>query len=231
MDDLDDEGDPENGPAINAKLAALVNKRFTQLQNYQKVKELQAQYPVPSNCDGVKVPKVNPEVWHNLSKTQHKFLKMRDVKMASIQRSIVAGSAAILKIMEAFTQASKASPKGTQKGDDGQLELHFKTGLHALALLGHANCNISLRRRDSMRPLLKQDLAGALCGPDIPVTTYLFGDDFTKSLKDAKQVAQMGRDTGKRHDRNFKSETKNFKGKWKGWKPPYHRKGSKKDNK
>ena len=166
-----------------------------------------------------------------VAQTMKSSLGMCHVKMARIQRSIVAGSAAILKLIEAFTQASKASSKGNQKGDDGQLELYFKTGLHALALLGYANYDISLRRRDSMRPLLKQDLAGALCGPDIPVTTYLFGDDFTKSLKDVTQVAQMGRDTGKRHDRNFKSEAKNFSGKWKGWKPPYHKKGSKKDDK
>ena len=29
-----------------------------------------------------------------------------------------------------------------------------------------------------MLPLLKQDLAGALCGPDIPVTKFLFRDEF-----------------------------------------------------
>lgn len=231
--DLDDDRDPEYGPPINAQLATLANKRFAKLQNYPKIKELQAQYLIPTNCDGVRVPKVNSEVWHNLAQHQHKFMRTRDVKMASIQKSVVAGSAAILQLLEFFTQASKPSSKDTPKsslGDYGQLEQMFKTGLHALTLLGHANYDLSLRRRDSMRTLLKQDLAAALCGPEIPVTSYLFGDDFTRSLKEAKQVAQMGRDVKKHENfRRYNSDSKNYRGKWKG-KPPYQRKG-KRDNK
>ena len=100
--------------------------------------------------------------------------------------------------MNALTQASKARPTAAEKASGSKLdgssleavdvEELFKVGLHALTLLGHANYELSLRRRE------KDDLAAALCGPDIPVTK--FGDEFSKSLKEAKQVARMGRDYG-----------------------------------
>ena len=122
IDNLDDEGDPDAGPSINVRLALLANKRFGKPHNYQKIKDLQGQYLVPRNCEDVRVPKVNPEVWHNLAKHQNKFIRIRDVKLASVQRSIVAGSAAILQLLEAFTEMSKPAPKSGLKprmGADG----------------------------------------------------------------------------------------------------------------
>ena len=78
-------------------------------------RELQAQYLVLANSDGVRVPKVNPEVWYTLSKHHNKFMRSRDVKVTRIQRSIVAGSVAILQIMEVFTQSSKPAVKDNAK--------------------------------------------------------------------------------------------------------------------
>ena len=65
-----------------------------------------------------------------------------------------------------------------------------------------------------------QDLAPALCGEDISVTQYLFGDDFSQSVKNAKQTAQMGREAGKKHTKYW---SKNGSGApWKG-KRPWHK--------
>ena len=114
-------------------------------------------------------------------KRQNKPMRVRDLKLASPQKSIVAGSAAVLHLMESFTQASKL---GGGLTDGGKL---FKVGLHALTLLGHINYEISLRCRESMLPLLKRDLAASLCGTDIPVNSSLFGDEFSRCLKEASK--------------------------------------------
>ena len=230
---MDDERDPESGLPINAKLANLANKRFSQQPSYAKIKDLQGEYPVPQNCDGVLVPRVNPEMWRRIAKNNNKHYKNRDLRFASIQKAIVAGAASVLQLLDAFTQASKA--KGAPKvgsGMDGQLERLFKIGLHALTLLGHANYDLSLRRRDGMRPMLKPELADALCSSDNAVTKFLFGDDFGHLLKEAKQVSQMGHESSKRYpDYRRKNDSKNFrgphnKGKWKSFK----NKGHKDDN-
>ena len=45
--DWDDDGDPEFGPPVNAKLAEMVSKRFGKLQKGQTIKDLQGKYLVP----------------------------------------------------------------------------------------------------------------------------------------------------------------------------------------
>ena len=219
---------PTLGRLSLPKLAEIATKRFSKLQNSQKIQELQVDYPVPKSCDGMRVPKVISEIWRSLAQRQHKHLRVRDLKITATRRSIVAESAAVLQLMEVFTQASEA-PNGQQGVvktgfDDAQLQKLFKIGLQILTLLGHANYELSLRRRESTRPLLKQDLAAPLCGNHIPVIQSLFGDEFSRCLKEAKQVAQMGRDAsgsggyGWKRGEQSKSGSRNFRGKWKPWK-------------
>ena len=193
LSEMDDEGETEYGPPVHNKVAVMANKRFDKLQSLQCIKELKTLYPIPNNCERVAVPKVNSEVWHNLSKKTNISMTIRDLKLAGTQSSIVTASSAVLKIMDSLTQASKARPTAAEKASGSKLDVSsleaveveelFKVGLHALTLLGHANYELSLRRRESMKPLLEDDLAAALCRPDIPVTNFLFSDDFSKSLK------------------------------------------------
>ena len=101
------------------------------------------------------MPKVNSEIWRSLAQRQHKPLGVCDLRITATQSSIVAGSAAVLQLMEVFTRASKA-PQGQQcviktGFDDAQLQKLFKIGLQALTLLGHANYELSLHHRESMR--------------------------------------------------------------------------------
>ena len=67
LDDMDDERDPKCAPPINAKLAEMASKRFGKFQKPQTIKDLQAAFLVPQNCDGVSVPKVNADMWQTLS--------------------------------------------------------------------------------------------------------------------------------------------------------------------
>ena len=53
--------------------------------------------------------------------------------------------------------------------------------IDALALLGHANYDISLRRREVIKPTLNREY-GTLCSSQNPVTSLLFGDDLQAQL-------------------------------------------------
>ena len=48
----------------------------------------------------------------------------------------------------------------------------------AMALLGHACRDVSMRRRFSIHPYLPKHLKG-LCSDSVPVTSQLFGDNIT----------------------------------------------------
>ena len=67
-----------------------------------------------------------------------------------------------------------------------------------MSLLGQANYEMSLRRRESMKGLLKPELVNSLCSQDLPVTRVLLGDEFSLAVKKAKQVANLGRDVGRK---------------------------------
>ena len=152
---------------LSQELAAMVEKRFKQLHPAQCIKELCKTYPLPVNCGDVCVPKVNGKVRHRLDQRANRPMKFRDTCLSSVQHSIVGGVGAIIQMLEAFTQASKG---GAALLDPKAL---FKMGLNALSMLGHANYEASLRRRESLKGIVKSELAPDLCGQDIPVTKLL----------------------------------------------------------
>ena len=53
--------------------------------------------------------------------------------------------------------------------------------IDALALLNHTKCELSMRRRDAIRPNLNNDYS-SLCASHVP--TYLFGDNLETQLND-----------------------------------------------
>ena len=67
----------------------------------------------------------------------------------------------------------KAREKDAQK-----INLDEMVGFHtdALALLGHTQHELSLKRREAIRPSLKKEYA-PLCSQNVPVTSLLFGND------------------------------------------------------
>ena len=62
--------------------------------------------------------------------------------------------------------------------DAKKIDLNKMVSFHtdALALLGHSQHELSLKRREAIKPSLKKEYA-ALCSTNVPVTSLLFGDD------------------------------------------------------
>ena len=56
--------------------------------------------------------------------------------------------------------------------------------------MGHATYELSLRRRDLMRPSINKELR-SLCNQQIPVTDQLFGNDVQNSLKTIKECNKL----------------------------------------
>lgn len=62
-----------------------------------------------------------------------------------------------------------------------------------LTLLGQIQYHLSLRRRYMIRPLLKKKYS-RLCNMSMPITKQLFGDDFSKEVKNCDSLGFLGRD-------------------------------------
>ena len=85
--------------------------------------------------------------------------------------------------------------------DAKKIDLDEMVGFHtdALALLGHSQYELSMKRREAIRPSLKRECA-ALCSPNVPVTSLLFGDDLQQQLNNIKashKISQVSANVNK----------------------------------
>ena len=168
-------------------MAEIINKRFGQGLSETKLRERLDKYVRPDNCPNLQVPKVNAEIWKDLAAS----VKQADVKLASVQRAIVKATAALAQstqvILKAHTQRklTDASVKATVTDQNAD----------ALALLGHACHELSVRRRYALRSHLPKHLTG-LCIDSVPITGQLFGDNLTTSIKEIKELDKLSRSAG-----------------------------------
>jgi len=91
------------GPKISEKLAARAKEACTKKVIESKMKDLEAKYHTPENCPNLCVPKVNPELWHDLPRLS----KTKDLALQEVQRGIVKATQPILTLLEAALAALK----------------------------------------------------------------------------------------------------------------------------
>ena len=166
-------------PPVSDKLAHLVNGILAKKAGEDKIKTKMDAFPAPENIQGLITPKVNPEVWGKL-KTE---TRSRDVKLQKAQVRLTRGMTAMVKLGEKITTAQR---------DNKPLDLHdsLKITLNAIALVANGNFEISLRRRDFIRPDLNTSYRD-LCSTSTPITDMLFGDDLPKIVKDINETNRM----------------------------------------
>ncbi len=180
---------PDEVPSIAAKFAVNsdigepiddgIARSATYLLSHQLEQQVlddtAAKYPLPSNCQAVDSPKVNPIIWDNLPT----LTKTRDLKLQKIQKSLTRG-------LNAFTHSISSEDISDSAQD-------------ALALLCNANFELNCLRKDLIKPDLNSRYTH-LCKPDNPVSKLLFGDNLSKKVKDMndEQKATAGVMIGQR---------------------------------
>ena len=103
------------------------------------------------------------------------------------------------------------------KKQSKEMNLDELIGSHtdALALLGHAQHELSMKQRDAIRPSLNKDYTG-LCSQNVPITSLLFGDDVQQQLntiKASNKITQASASGAKSQRSTYKSTSND------NWKP------------
>ena len=170
---LDFSKDDKVSSPISKQLDGIINKRWASKLSEAKVKETVEKYDRPENCEKLIAPKVNPDIWEKLTH----YGKKQDLRLSAIQNMIVKVEAIIAqstqKLMDFRGQGEQGGELDTNALVTAQID--------AIAVLGHTNYELSLRRREAIKPNLNKEY-GWLCSSQTPVTTLLFGDELQSQL-------------------------------------------------
>ena len=169
----------ESGPPVSDKLSKLVNGKFHTEYSIDKRKEILQKYKTLSNCTELFVPKVNPEIWGNLSANS----KRSDIRVSVLQDALIKVSSAIVVSVEDLLshQEKKTSPNYRSL---------IPRLTDSVALLGHVNKELSFKRRDAIRPYLNQEFKQA-CPRTLKQGKLLFNEDLPKTLQELKTTNRL----------------------------------------
>ncbi|XP_068721745.1 uncharacterized protein [Montipora capricornis] len=166
------------GTKVSEVLALRVNEACTKKALDSKLKEIEAKYKAPENCDFLCVPKVNLEFWFELARQA----RTKDLALQEAQRGITKGLQPVIELVEKTKSELKPDAFITPLVD-------------AITLLCNASFRFSLVRRETMREFVNPSYR-SLCSKNTPPGKWLFGDELPKQIKEIAEVNKMAKKLG-----------------------------------
>ncbi|XP_046553072.1 uncharacterized protein LOC124262610 [Haliotis rubra] len=173
--------DEDTSEKIRTDLAQTVNDGVSKQPTMAKIKTVMDRYKRPENCEGLTVPRINEEIWHQAKA----HTKSKDLKSQHLQGLLIKAMIPLVQItdslMAVVTDGKELDIKGT-----------MRKAMDTIRLLAAAHADLNTKRRESF----KQDLSGPykrLCSASGPTTKYLFGDDLTKRIKEISEANRLGK--------------------------------------
>ena len=101
----------KTGPDVNKNLANIINKRYTGKLTENKLKEKLELYARPGNCEKLKAPEVNHEIWGKLKTPQ----KTRDLRMTNVQKTVIKATVAVAEVTNELLQKKSSNNTETDR--------------------------------------------------------------------------------------------------------------------
>ena len=169
------------GPAVAEIIAQRINDACCKKAMDTKLKELYEKYKTPDNCKYLCVPKVNSELWHDLSKEA----KNKDLGLQEVQKGVVKATQPIIQLFDIALKARK---------DKSMIDSNSLLPMlaDAVTFLGHASFLTSLKRREFLKPEIAKPYQ-SVCNKSNVITTFLFGDELPKHIKEIGEVNKISK--------------------------------------
>ena len=231
--------DQKKAPAVNEQIAKIVHGLMREKLSDEVLTETQNRYNRPENCECLTSTKVNHLIWDKLKSDT----RSNDIKLQRVQSNLVKGIIPIVSIVQKLVDAREKVPKDVL--DVPEL---IRAATDAIALIGAANFELNMRRRDNVKPELNEDYKH-LCSSSVPFTDFLFGNDsdLSKQLKDLAEATKVSKklnpkteahksqgyrgykyakskDFGYKYTARGQGNNSNKQLNWKTPGPPYHKK-------
>ncbi|KAJ8020973.1 hypothetical protein HOLleu_40717 [Holothuria leucospilota] len=152
----------DEGDNIASDLANSLNYLISTKLEDKQLTDTSELYTKPSNCHSLVVPKVNPQIWDNISPKARSL----DLKIQRCQKPLVKGLTALT--------VSLSNKELTDLDQD------------ALALLSNSIFEMNMLRKELIKPELQQKFSH-LCKHTVKPTLWLFGDNLPKTVKDMEE--------------------------------------------
>ena len=162
-------------------MAKLVTSRFCgKALDLDTLKGKLAATTRPSNCPTLCIPRINREINEGFPL----MTRQRDANIMMGQRSIIAAASLVANLTQDVVD--------TKVGNAPDI---VKKAADALSLLNQASREMSVYRRQLIRPHLNAEYA-SLCGPSAEMSSsWLFGDDLAKTQRDLAATSRLTRFT------------------------------------
>ena len=171
LNDLQQEyaDDDELGQNVHDTLASLITRMHSRMPDNTQRRICDA-YKIPRNCNKICVPKVNNELWTELNRD----VKTTDLKLQRVQRNMVKTAAIMIDSAATLPDAQ------------------IRGVLDGLGMTLKNLRDVSVDRRILITNSLHYKYR-KLASNDIPVTEWLFGNDFSTLIKNIEANSKLGR--------------------------------------
>ncbi|KAL3865685.1 hypothetical protein ACJMK2_043049 [Sinanodonta woodiana] len=170
----------ETGPNVEEKLAEVLNKGLRSQLTSDKLKSVQDKYPRPANCGNLKVPRINIEVWHAMSKQA----KSVDILLQKLQNQLGHILVPTLRVLELFKNHRNNLRELPLDSVRDLVMDNFKM----TSFLFNDFC---FKRRDLIKPELT-DMYQPICAASNPITDWLFGDNLNGQVTKLNESQKAG---------------------------------------
>lgn len=181
----------KTGPKVNEALGKAVNAAISIKSSKESMVDLEKKYDRPENCNLLKVPRVNKEIWDAMNKQAHSD----DLTLQVIQKSLATGMIPLVQMADMLVNKKELEPHVCKK-----------MLADSISMLGNAFYNVSMKRRNEIKNVLNFRYR-KIASSEIPVTDHLFGDNCVSKLKEMGDITKQPIGMKSNHDTKFKNTT------------------------
>lgn len=176
---------------VDETLANVVNAGLRAKINRKEAKEMCEKHTRPENCTGLKVPKLNKELW--LTGALGHQTKEQDKTIQTAQKYLTYGLMPLVKLMDDLLQDDNSTTR-------------YELANESFQMLAYAHRDMSNVRRQLIKPNIAEKYK-QLCNDSTPLTDNLLGDDLEKQIKTVDEMGKVGKSVSK-----GKGEKRKYKG-------------------
>ncbi|XP_045203356.2 uncharacterized protein LOC123556590 [Mercenaria mercenaria] len=173
------------GPCVNETLGKLVSNAVDNGMSEEDDKKLCEKYLVPENCQVLRVPKVNRELWNAF-----KLKRAADLALQTSQKYLSLAMVPVIKSIEVLME----------KGDVQQVKDLTKDTFRLLS----QGLNVTNRKRRALiRPAIPAKYQ-KVCEGEGPTSEFLFGEDLDQKVENCEKEERRSQKLGG-HQGNHRS--------------------------